>query len=275
MTKSVGCNSPIRYFGGKSGLAPMLIQLLPEHTKYVEVFGGGGHLLSQKPPASEEVYNDIDSDLVNFFVQAQHQGKNLIEELLSLPTSRYLFEQWKNEAFPESELERAVRWFYLIRQRIHPSNATLKSGWRAGRYKNLAFDFQNAVKRIEAFSKRIQHVEISNQDFREVIKKHDSPSVCFFIDPPYVGKEHFYQGNVDMDTHIELAQILNNIQGKAMVTYYAHPLIEELYAGWNQIEVETFVGSSAIKEGEHRRKEKELILMNYDLPVKMVQQSLF
>lgn len=257
--------SPIRYFGGKSGLAPTLINLLPEHKKYVEVFGGGAHLLAQKNPSKIEVYNDIDTDLVNFFEQAKNNGDYLTTKLLELPTSRFLFEKWKNEDFPDDDLERAVRWFYLIRQRIHPSNATLKSGWRAGRYKNLALDYQNAVRRIPLFSRRLQNVELMNQDFKDVILKHDGPDVCFFIDPPYVDREHFYKGNVDTNTHIQIAQLLNHIKGKAIVTYYDHPLINELYKGWYRVEVESFVSSSTLKEGEQRRKEKELILMNYNL----------
>ena len=265
MEKCIRCMSPIRYFGGKSSLAPTLMELLPSHNRYIEVFGGGGHLISQKEPSIEEVYNDIDSDLINFLNQVQTNGEELTEALADLPTSRHLFELWKNEEFPDNELERAVRWFYLIRQRIHASNATLKSGWRAGKHKNLAADYQHAVARIPAFSKRLKNVEITNQDFREVIAKYDSPTSVFFIDPPYVGKEHYYKGNMQYQTHVELAQMLNNIEGKAMVTYYDHPLINELYAGWNRIEVETFVGSSTVKQGEERRKEKELILMNYDI----------
>ncbi|MEX3623784.1 DNA adenine methylase [Viridibacillus arvi] len=273
--KCVRCASPIRYFGGKSGLAPTLISLLPAHDKYVEPFGGGGSLLAQKEPSQYEVYNDIDVELVNFFNQAKLNGEQLTEALLSLPTSRYLFERWKNEEFPEDLLDRATRWFFLIRQRIHPSNATLKSGWRAGKHKNLAFDFQNAVKRIPLFSKRLQNVSITNKDFRQVIEENDSPNMVAFIDPPYVEREHYYQGGFTVEDHIELAQMLNNMQGKAIVTYYAHPLIDELYAGWNRIELETFVGSSMLKEGMRRRKEKEVILMNYDIEEKGKQISLF
>lgn len=268
MTNKISVKSPIRYFGGKTGLAPKIISLMPKHQKYVECFGGSGAVLSQKNPSQFEVYNDIDSDLVNFFTQVKMNGDKLTENLSGLPSSRFLFERWKNEDFPLDPLEWATRWFYLIRQRIHPSNATLKSGWRAGKHKNLAFDYQNAVKRIPLFSKRLQKVSITNNDFRNVIIENDSPDTLFFIDAPYVERERYYKGGFSMEDHVELAQMLYFIQGKAIVTYYDHPLINELYSGWNRIEVETFVGSSTMKEGMHRRKEKELILMNYDLDSK-------
>ncbi|WP_121616682.1 DNA adenine methylase [Virgibacillus halodenitrificans] len=275
MDNYINCQSPIRYFGGKSFLAPSIISLLPEHTRYVELFGGGGHVLSQKKPSAEEVYNDIDADLINFFDQAKNNGFCLTKELLSLPTSRFLFEKWKNEPFPEDALEWACRWFYLIRQRIHPSNATLKSGWRAGKVKNLALDYQNAVKKIPSFSKRLKDVTLTNQDFRKVIATYDSEDTVWFIDPPYVEREQYYKGGFTIDDHIELAQMLYFIQGKAIVTYYDHPLINELYAHWKRIEIDTYVGSGVVKIGEKRKKEKEIILMNYEPNKNFKQQSLF
>lgn len=273
MKNIIRCQSPIRYFGGKSCLAPTLISLFPEHTRYVEVFGGAAHVLCQKDPSVEEIYNDIDNDLVNFFQQAKTNGFQLTRELQSLPTSRYLFETWKNEPFPTDGMEWAVRWFYLIRQRIHPSNATVKSGWRAGKVKNLALDFQNAVKKIPSFSKRLRNVTLTNKDFREIITKYDSPSTLYFIDPPYVEREQYYKGGFSIDDHIELAQMLYFIQGKAIVTYYDHPLINELYENWNRIEMETYVGSGVVKVGGKRKKEKEIILMNYE-PIKKYKQPL-
>jgi len=55
----------IPYMGGKQGLVPRLLTMIPPHEMYVEVFGGGGALLLNKPPSTVEVYNDIDGELVN------------------------------------------------------------------------------------------------------------------------------------------------------------------------------------------------------------------
>jgi len=59
--------SPMWWFGGKGKMVKKLLPLIPQHKIYVEVFGGGASLLFAKEPSPVEVYNDLNSDLVNFF----------------------------------------------------------------------------------------------------------------------------------------------------------------------------------------------------------------
>ncbi|MFZ5991696.1 MAG: DNA adenine methylase, partial [Deinococcota bacterium] len=58
---------PLRYFGGKSLLAPWIIAHFPRHRAYCEPFGGGASVLLQKPRVSLETYNDLGGRVVNFF----------------------------------------------------------------------------------------------------------------------------------------------------------------------------------------------------------------
>jgi len=52
-----------------------LLPLIPKHHTYVEVFGGAANLLLAKDPSPVEVYNDIDSGLVNFFRVLRDKNK--------------------------------------------------------------------------------------------------------------------------------------------------------------------------------------------------------
>lgn len=95
--------------------------LIPKHKIYVEVFGGGAQLLFAKPPSSVEVYNDLDSGLVNFF-RVLRDEKSFAEfqrKVSLLPYSREEFdtfkERYKNDAI-ESQVERAVAFFVLAKQ---------------------------------------------------------------------------------------------------------------------------------------------------------------
>lgn len=58
---------PLRYHGGKFRLAPWLLPQFPSHNVYVEVFGGAAGVLLRKPRSKIEVYNDLDTQVVNFF----------------------------------------------------------------------------------------------------------------------------------------------------------------------------------------------------------------
>lgn len=257
--------SPIKWFGGKHYLAQEIISLLPsKYRTYVEPFGGGGHVLTQKHPSKVEVYNDIDADLVNFLMVLRSKREELTEALMSLPSSRFLCQFWQHEPLPEDDFERAIRWFYLLRQRISPKNATLVSGWRASKELNTATDYQNALTRLQAFEERWRNVMIECVDFRRMFDIYDSPETVFFVDPPYVGKEDQYKGGFSFQDHVDLASILKNIQGKAIVTYYECDLVNSLYKDWIRIEKDGYVGSSVVKKNGKRKIEQELILMNYE-----------
>ena len=65
------------YPGGKFFQLPILLQHMPPHDIYVEVFGGAASLLFAKPPARIEVYNDIWSDIVNLFRVIRDNGEEL------------------------------------------------------------------------------------------------------------------------------------------------------------------------------------------------------
>ncbi|MCK1999909.1 DNA adenine methylase [[Brevibacterium] frigoritolerans] len=262
-----GIHSPLRWFGGKHYLAKDIIPLLPEHHCYVEPFTGGGHVLTQKEPSKVEVYNDIDGDLINFLLTLRSSKDKLLEALETLPTSRFLAETWSKQALPEEPFERAVRWYYLLRHLIVPTNnEKMNSGFRAGKIKNTAYDYQNSIVRLNQFEQRLRNVNIEMLDFRECIRRYDGESTLFFIDPPYVGRENCYKGGFTEQDHRELAALLRDIKGKALVSYYPDPLIEEIYQDWRSTTVEALVGSNVTKasKGQKKKIETELFLMNYE-----------
>jgi len=54
-------------------LASKLLPYFPQHTKYVEVFFGGGAVFFKKEPSPVEVINDIDGDVHNLYFVLRHQ----------------------------------------------------------------------------------------------------------------------------------------------------------------------------------------------------------
>ena len=58
---------PISRMGGKSKLRKTIIEMIPEHSCYIELFFGAGWVYFGKEPSKVEVINDIDKELINLF----------------------------------------------------------------------------------------------------------------------------------------------------------------------------------------------------------------
>ncbi|PAF15934.1 DNA adenine methylase [Terribacillus saccharophilus] len=257
--------SPLIWFGGKSKYAKHIINRMPPHKIYIEPFGGAAHVIAQKGRANHEVYNDIDGLVVNFILQCIEKKELLIDTCSQLPYSRELYERWKSETMPDSEFARAVRFFYLNRCGISKGNAdeVPRTGWRHSTTSNQnpADGYVSACSMIDQFSRRMRGVMIERLDFRDIIEKYDAPDALFYIDPPYVGREKYYAGEFSKKDHEDLARLLQNIKGKAIVSYYEDPMISELYSDWHR---ESFTAYRQVVGFGKETKSTELLLMNFE-----------
>ena len=102
---------PICRVGGKSKLRNTIIEMIPKHTCYVELFFGAGWVYFGKEESKVEVINDIDSELVNLFKTIKYHSPE-IERLLQYEFSgRDIFEEYKNCSIEYlTEIHRAIRF---------------------------------------------------------------------------------------------------------------------------------------------------------------------
>ena len=101
------------YYGGKFSHLDFLLPLLPTtFTHFCEPFGGSAAVLINRPPAPVETYNDLDSEVVNFFSCLRDHGDELIRLIGLTPFSR---EELLKACCPEpnlSTIERARRFSF-------------------------------------------------------------------------------------------------------------------------------------------------------------------
>ena len=72
-------NSFIAWIGGKKLLRKAIMERFPEdgYTRYIEVFGGAGWVLFGKEPGKKlEVFNDVNSDLINIIERHCKRNSN-------------------------------------------------------------------------------------------------------------------------------------------------------------------------------------------------------
>jgi len=253
--------------GGKQRLVPQLLPMIPEHFAYVEVFGGAGSLLLNKPRSQLEVYNDLDGQLVNLFEVVRDDVEAFVKRAEFLVYSRELYERWQNDfkngQIPSDRVERAIRFWYLIRSSFgaHPYK-----GWGFRRkQRSMAETLPRCLANLHAVHERLRTVEIDHLDFRKCIHHRDAPGAFMFLDPPYLATQSYRTGTFTLDDHRALAEILHSVKSKWLLTVGDHPEIRALYGGFSH---ETIESSLAIEKmtGGKRRHFANLIIRNYTPP---------
>lgn len=243
---------PIRYFGGKGNFVKKLLSLIPPHRVYCEVFGGGAALLFAKKPSLVEVYNDIDSDLVNFFrvLRDPEKFQQFYRKIQLTPYSREEFDFCRDTYRDCTDpVERAYRWYVVARQCFAGDFQDNKPSWGyciTTSHRGMAAEcskYLSVIDRLPEFHARVMRVQIEHDDFRRVIPRYDTPETLFYLDPPYVTETRRsggYTHELTLDDHRDLVNLLLGIRGMAILSGYWHEVYKPLeQAGWKRLDYET------------------------------------
>ncbi len=240
---------PIRYHGSKWRIAPWIIGQFPDHSAYVEVFGGGAGVLLRKARSKVEVYNDLDEQVVNFFCVLRNPDTRdaLIQSIALSPFSR---REFKSSYQPSDNPIESARRFAVRCYMGHgtcsidprDSNGFRSCDIRAG--KSYAREWAGIPNAIADTAERFVGVTIECLDFRKLIPKFDDPDTLFYVDPPYPmatrsagGKGYVHE--LTDHCHRQLAWLLQGARGKVAVSGYRCDLLDGLYAEWNRSEKAT------------------------------------
>ena len=256
--------SPIPIYGGKHYMTKFLLPHIPKHEIYVEVFGGGAKLLLAKDISPTEVYNDIDSNLVNFFrvLRNKEQSERLIDMCKLTPYSREEFYEIRNDIDQTTDpIERAWKFFTVCRMAFagrHKSPSWARCLTRPSR--NMALhvsSYISAIQDLEPLHERLFSVLIEHQDFKKIIPSCDNKNAFFYLDPPYVhssrkGKDR-YKHEMSNEDHLELVEIILSAKGKFIISGYENEIYSKLEKyGWKKFNYQTISWAAARKKGEKK-----------------------
>lgn len=258
------------YYGGKFSHLDFLLPLLPTtYTHFCEPFGGSAAVLINRPPAPVETYNDLDSEVANFFRCLRDHGDELIRLISLTPFSR---EELVRACSPEpslTDIERARRFFVRARQtRTGLAQTSSEGRWahciltsRAG-MAGAVSRWLGSVEGLPEIVQRLQRVQIENAPATEVILRYDSQSTLFYCDPPYPhearGDNKAYGYEMTDREHEELAEALRSAKGGVAISGYRCPLMDRLYYDWIRVDANTRLCNSS--KGERT----ESVWTNYD-----------
>ncbi|SET60097.1 DNA adenine methylase [Thorsellia anophelis] len=233
----------VRYHGGKFRLAKWIIGHFPEHRIYVEPFGGAANVLLQKERSYSEVYNDLSSDVVNFFqVLRDEASRNKLTELCALtPYSRAEFLHAYDDADEPIELARR----FVIRACMgfgSASGSKGASGFRCDSkraYATPAHLWARFPSNFQSVAERLQGVIIENKNAIDVIKKHDTSETLHYLDPPYLHSTRVMTNRrcdheMTESEHVELLQLAKQLKGSVVISGYESELYNDLLNGFDK-----------------------------------------
>ena len=266
--------TPLRYPGGKSRLADLLTDLMPEYQEYREPFLGGGSVFltaKQKRPDARYWINDLYYDLWCFWIAAQSNMSELVSTVTYFKESYAEFGKKLYEdliaGISDSEHRGDIQWlaaaFFAI-NRITFSGTSLSGG-----YSQESFDKRftpSSIDRLKLIEPLLKDAKITNLDFDELIKA-PGEGVFLFLDPPYwsATKSALYGKNGELHKgfdHERLAESLKNCPHKWMMTYDNCDYIKDLYKDYNIIDHEFAYGMRNAVKGNDMTG-KEILITNY------------
>lgn len=251
----------LRYHGGKFRLAPFVLSFFPKHAMYIEPFGGGASILMLKDQCRAEIYNDLDSQVVNYFRVLQDPFKSaaLQARLRLTPYAREVF----HSAYEEPKDDQDAAYKLVIKSFMgHGSDSATRgcrSGFRCKRPDGRALpsvDFMGWVEHMPQLTQRLRHVVIENLDALDLIKRSDAPGHLFYVDPPYVHStrtalegrsSHGYRHEMTDEDHRALAALLHDVKGMVILSGYSSGLYTELYADWKMVSQEHYADGGVLR----------------------------
>jgi DNA adenine methylase len=287
------------WFGSKRNLAPTIVSELGEHRVYWEPFCGSMAVLLNKPPTVMETVNDLHGDLINLarVVQCESLGPRFYRRLRRMPMAEQLHREaaerhrargYAGDGPPD--IDAAVDYFlcaWLGRNGV-AGTQSYNQGFRlrfTASGGKAATRWSSVVDSIPAWRRRLRNVMIICRDGFDLLPRiEDDFKTSIYVDPPYFVKGAKYVHDAD-DTHPMLRQILGLDadaplptfawhralavllrrfeRARVVLSYYPHPLLDELYPDWTRREIEI---SKALAHqggrGVNDVRATELLLLN-------------
>lgn len=256
------------WYGGKYSHLAWLLPLLPECHHYVEPFAGSAAVLLNREPSPVETYNDIDGEITNFFRVLRDHKDHLVEQIGLTPFSREEFYRAVSDEPPETDLERARRFFVRARQ-VRTGLAQTASLGRWANCKNtsragmsgVVSRWLGSVAMLPEIAERLLRVQIENRPALEIISLYDDKGTLFYCDPPYVhasrGDSKAYAHEMSDTEHIKFGKAISRLRGKAAISGYRCDLMDTVYRGWRLVESKAKTCHSV------KQSRTEALWMNY------------
>lgn len=240
-------DTPLRYPGGKSQLAPFVGELLRANKLlggvYAEPYAGGAGLawrLLFTGQVSEVWLNDIDVGIFSFWHSVLNESEQLCERIEKTPVTMKVWtaqrEVLSSSSAPTLDIGFATLFLNRTNRSGIISGGVIGGKAQQGDYKlDCRFNKTELVAKIRRIASHAEVVKLSRLDARLCIAKWGKslPARALMnIDPPYFAKGHdLYTNFYQPGDHRTVATVIKKLTCPWMLTYDDAPEIEQLYEG--------------------------------------------
>ena len=234
------------YYGCKQKVSSKMLEFLPPHNCWLELFCGSAAITLAKKAAPIEIINDIDGNIVNVFRQLRNSPTELISSIEFTPYAREEFLQTRNDNETQSDLERARRFLVEAMMSINGVLAGNKGGFsysnsysRSGKEARVN-RWKNFPKRLKDVGDRLRDVRIENLDAIKLLEKFvNRPATLVYIDPPYLIERNsgYVNDAKESEFHEKLLELCNRAKCMILISGYDNPVYEEFLSpmsGWQK-----------------------------------------
>jgi len=279
----------ISYIGGKARIGKWIAPFIPKDIEtYVEGFSGMFWVffnmdLTLYPNLKTVVYNDYNGLNANLYKCIKDYDR-LWDVLNTYPCQQLgventppeyaeNFKEYQREIFDpnyvignEPNYDAAGKYVYVLTQ-IFSGSKPEKSSYTdyKGKYRCKILIFMDKLKNPKYREHFDKITFVENLDFEDVVKKYDSETTYFYMDPPYWKTENYYSNHdFDRTDHERLANCLKQIKGKFSLSYYDFEILHTWFPEENyRWERKKFAKAASAKKNIKQNMGEELLILNY------------
>lgn len=252
------------WLGGKKQLSNTLIERIDQipHKTYAEPFVGmGGVFLRRTWKPQCEVMNDFNGEIINLFRILQRHYPQFMDVMKYQLAGRKEFERLRaTDPDTLTDLERAARFLFLQRLAFGGQVSGV-FGVSPGHMPRFSLSRLEPI--LDAAHERLDGVIFESLDWSELIRRYDTPTTLFYLDPPYFGGENDYGKDMfDRAAFTHMADQLAEIEGAFIMSINDKPEIREIFSAFMIDEVRL---SYTISQKGQGGKVGELIIGNREV----------
>lgn len=263
------------YFGGKRTIAATIVEEIGRHSVYWEPFCGSLAVLLEKPIVASETVNDLHGEVTNLARVIASDDWTLLKDRLDRTHFSQGIHRDCRQKLADDRCDGIIDRAYCF----FVESWMGRNGVAGTRTANTAFcvrytsnggdpatRFNSAVESIAAWHERLKGVCILENDGIEICGRiEDKAGTVIYADPPYLVKGARYKCDFADVDHDRLAAALSKLKKtRVVVSYYDHPRLDSLYAGWTKRHVKATKAmvNQGMRDSTGKTDAPEVLLIN-------------